>query len=89
MKEECSQCKFLKDAGVTLLMAKWLDPACHKGCSSLILKDEIKKLRNLRNLIGEITDRIYSGYDWNDDPDLMRCRIDNVLLDEILSKFEK
>jgi hypothetical protein len=74
-------CFTLKHIADELLDVKWLDPACHKGCSSLFLKDEIKKLRNL---IGEITDRIYSGYDWNDDPDLMRCRIDNVLLDEIL-----
>jgi hypothetical protein len=77
LHKDCSHCKFLKDVGITLLDAKWLDPACHKGCSSLILKDEIKKLKNI---IMELDHRIHSSYDWNADPDNMTLITGEVLL---------
>lgn len=30
-----------RDLGITLLDAKWLDPECHKGCQSLVLKAKL------------------------------------------------
>lgn len=38
---------FHRDMGITLLDAKWLDPRCHEGCQSLVLKDEIQALRKV------------------------------------------
>jgi len=34
---------FHRDRGITLLDAKWLDPECHKGCKSLVLKDRAER----------------------------------------------
>lgn len=33
---------FHRDRGITLLDAKWLDPQCHKGCQSLVLKQALE-----------------------------------------------
>jgi len=34
---------FHRDMGITLLDAKWLDPECHKGCQSLVLKQRAER----------------------------------------------
>ena len=42
----CSTCEFHKQMGITLLDAKWLDPECHTGCQSLVLKHHIERLES-------------------------------------------
>lgn len=34
----------LRDSGIKTLDAKWLDPECHDGCQSLVLKNQISTL---------------------------------------------
>lgn len=40
----CSTCEFHRKMGITLLDAKWLDPECHSGCQSLVMKHRIERL---------------------------------------------
>jgi hypothetical protein len=40
----CASCDHRQKMGITLLDAMWLDPACHKGCQSLGLKDRAAQL---------------------------------------------
>jgi len=36
-KERAKRLEILSPSGITLLDAKWLDPACHAGCQSLVI----------------------------------------------------
>jgi len=36
---------FLRNLGITILDAKYLDPACHKGCQSLVHKARAERLQ--------------------------------------------
>lgn len=44
-EEPCPHCAFLRGMGITLLDKKWLDPECHEGCKSLILKRELAEAK--------------------------------------------
>jgi hypothetical protein len=59
LKSATSHTDFLKRMGITLLDAKWLDPACHEGCQSLVIKAELTaalaREKRLREALEEIT----------------------------------
>lgn len=40
----CSACDFRAKVGITLLDAKWLDPACHSGCQSLVIQSKLREV---------------------------------------------
>jgi hypothetical protein len=60
-----------RDLGITLLDAKWLDPECHKGCQSLVLKQRAERaeanMARLQNWIVEIGNTAHIAYGYSND----------------------
>ncbi len=49
--ETCRSCEYQAKMGITLLDAKWLDPACHKGCRSLSFTAELQAVKAERDAL--------------------------------------
>lgn len=70
------QADYHRSMGITLMDAKWLDPECHAGCNSLVLKHRIEALTHA---LTELSNRVHSGYDFNADPDSITLLVSSAL----------
>jgi len=78
----CDVYSFIKTAvrsDITVMDAKWLDPACHQGCQSLVFKGRIEQLETA---LRELDRRVHTGYDFNADPDKITLLVGKALRGE-------
>lgn len=59
---EKTRANFHRERGITLLDAKWLDPICHQGCHSLVLKSERDALAAQVAVLRDAMEKIRVGY---------------------------